>query len=252
MRSTFIPVMALLATLSGNAVADAHEAPAGSAVLEAYVCNYNQGKDRDDVDAATRFYLKQAEKVGYATPDAFLWTLNKGSAPFELAWFNVHADLTAYGEADDAWAASAELREAGERYDAAVTCQGNLGNATSIYQSGTGGPEGGRAVIASYACNFRDGSGPQALADLGSHIAAYNAGLGDLALTSVIQVVPVTGDNMSPDVFMWAIADDTAGWARHIDTLTSNPAGRAVAAHFNAVLDCGTSLWYGEQVVGGE
>jgi hypothetical protein len=46
------------------------------------------------------------------------------------------------------------------------------------------------------------------------------------------------------------VAENTAGWAGHIERLNTSPAGLATGTHFNSVLDCGVSLWRSEQVVG--
>jgi hypothetical protein len=110
LRRGLVPgVFVLLAVPGFNASADSHASPPVQPALEAFFCNYNPGKDRDDLDSATNFYMKQAKKAGFTTPNAFLWTHNKGTAPADIVWMNVHESLVAYGASDDAAAASSEM-----------------------------------------------------------------------------------------------------------------------------------------------
>ena len=83
---TLIPVLALNGMF---AHADSHGPALPSGVLEVFQCNYNDGKDRDDLNALRDFYLKQAQKADYATPDAFLWTMTNGSWPNTHVWLSL-------------------------------------------------------------------------------------------------------------------------------------------------------------------
>ena len=243
----------LLAFAGFNVRADAHEAPPPPGALEAFFCTYNDGKDRGDLDDATSFYVKQAEKAGLTPPPAYLWTHNKGGAGVDIVWLNVHESLVAWGASDDAGAASSEMAAAGARFDSVGSCTDNLAIVTPVIAPADpdDNPADG-ATVATYACNFRPGAGPNALPDLTSHIASVNADMGDAGLDAAYQIVPLTAGPQGPEVVLVAVADDTASWATNIATLNSTPAGQAMIRHFNAVVDCTMNLWHSEQIVGGE
>ncbi len=108
-------------------------------------------------------------------------------------------------------------------------------------------------TLATYACNFRHGVGPDALPDLRNHIRGVNEGMGDAGLAAAFQIVPMTGDAATTsDVVFVAVAESTEAWANNLAMLNSTPAGQSLARHFNMVVDCGMNLWWSEQVVGGE
>jgi hypothetical protein len=237
-----LPVLVLVG-LSAKAA----DAPAAPAVVEAFLCDYNAGQDRDDLDAATAFYKRQAAKAGITLPQSFLWTRNKGTLPSELVWFSVHESLAAFGAFDDASAASGEMAAVTERYDNVLTCQDNLAVVTEV-SSRTVEP-GGQTTIESHACAFRPGANMDSMSDLRAHIKAVNDAMGDSAPIGVYQLVPATGGPETPDVVMFAVHDNTVAWAANTDYLGENPAGQAVTRHFNAIFDCNMSLWTGEQVI---
>jgi hypothetical protein len=105
----------VLAIAGFNALADAHEPPP-PAVLESFLCNYVDGKDRGDLDSATEYYMRQAEKAEISTPSAYLWTKVKGAGPAQLIWHNVYENLAAFGAQMDAEAASSEIARGDRRW----------------------------------------------------------------------------------------------------------------------------------------
>lgn len=230
-----------------DARADSHAAVAPS-VLESYACSYKPGKDREDLDKLRDFYLKQAEKAGIAAPPAWLWTLNKGAAPVNFVWLNVHESLTAFGGTDDAIAASPEMAEAFERADTVMTCQAGLGTFRQTYG---GEMQESDSSVVSFGCGFREGSGPATMDALHAQIADLNEMAGDLAVNSIFEVTPLTQGPGGSDIVMVVITDGTSGWARHMDYINSIPAGLAAQSHFNAALDCNMNLWRLEQIVDG-
>jgi hypothetical protein len=244
-----LPVFAIA---SVNVRADSHEAPPAPAVLEAFFCTYNPGKDRGDLDSATSFYKKQAEKAGITPPPAYLWTHMKGTAPADIVWVAVHQNLVAFGAALDAEAASSEIAAVNERYDTVANCQPNLGVVTPVIAPDPESDYSEGATLATYACNFQPGSGPADLGDLTNHIAGVNAGMGDAGLAAAFQIVPLTSDAQGPDVVFVARASNTEAWATNIATLNTTPAGQSMVRHFNAVVDCGMNLWTTEQVMGAD
>ena len=231
-----------------QAQADSHTTPVGG-VLEGHLCTYNEGQDREDLDALKDFYLKQAEKAGYKAPLAYLWTANLGVQPYDFAWVNVHESLSEFAAANDAYAASSELAQASERANKVMTCQANLSPYSYVFRKESA-PEAVPLAIASYGCDLRPGQGFGELQALMDHISTVNQSMGDQALDEVVQVMPLTGDLHGPDVYVMAVSSRGAsGWGEHLDAINASPAGRAVNAHFNAVLNCRMNLWNAEPFI---
>ena len=244
-------VIPLLAVAAVGVRADAHEAPPPPAALEAFFCNYNPGKDRGDLDAAITFYEKQAAKAGFAQPDAVLWTHQKGNAPADIVWLNIHANLVALGASYDAELASAEMVAANARFDSVASCQPNIGTVRAVIPPPDLTTPAG-SIVASYACNLTDGSNTTDLADLANHIKGVNAGLGDVGLDAAFEITPLTAGPDGPDVVLLARAASMEAWAANLAALNSSAEGQTLIRHFNAVVKCSLNLYTVEQVVGGD
>ncbi len=248
----FVLLVPFLALNGMFAQADSHEPALPSGVLEVFQCNYNSGKDRDDLNALRDFYLKQAEKVGYATPDAFLWTMTNGSWPNRLAWINVYEDLNAYSKSYDAVAASSDLAAVNERSETVMTCVPALGNYAHAFIRDPDAEGPWEATVASYACDLRPEQDMNDLQSLMEHVATVNQSMGDDAMDELLHFIPMTGLHDQPDVLVFAASRRGASsWSSHLALLEGSAAGRAVLAHFDSVLDCRLSLWDVEQMVGG-
>jgi hypothetical protein len=241
----------MLAGVGLNVSADSHEPPP-PAGLEGFFCTYNSGKDRDDLDSATEFYLKQAEKAGITAPPSYVWTHLKGTAPVDFIWLSVHESLVAYGEFSDAGAASSEMAEVLDRYDTVATCQPNLAVGVPVIAPDPDADAPASATLATYACKIRGGGGTDVLGDLNGHIVDVNEAMGDAGLAAAFQLTPLTSDPQGPDVVLVAAAENTAAWTRYISGLNTSPGGQSLIRHFNAVLDCGMNLWISNQVIGGD
>jgi hypothetical protein len=254
MQSTQSLTLLLVFAFTGiQGQADSHEeSPMGPGVLEGYFCNYNSGKDRDDLDANTRFYLQQADKAGIDVPDAYLWTLSKGAAPADFVWMNVYESMGTWAAADDASAASSEMAAVVERSNSIITCQPALAQAVVVYQDESASIELENGVLGAFACDLRQGMGPAALTSLNSQVAQLNMSMGEERLNGVVQIVPFTVGPTTPDVVYVAVATDMADFAAHMDALATTPAGQSASAHFNSVLDCNVNIWRSERIIGGD
>jgi hypothetical protein len=234
------------------AYADSHGPALPSGVLEVFQCNYNSGKDRDDLNALRDFYLKQAKKVNYTPPDAFLWTMTNGSWPTTLTWVNVHEDLNAYSRSYDTIAASTDLAAVNKRAETVMTCVPALGSYAHAFIRDPDAQGPWEATVASYACDLRPEQDMSDLEDLMEHVAMVNQSMGDDAMDELLHFIPMTGLNNQPDVLVFAASRRGASsWSSHLALLEQSGAGRAVLAHFDSVLDCRLSLWDVEQIVGG-
>lgn len=241
----------LLSVLVGFIGVGAHGEEAGPpGVLAAFACNFKDGKDMDDLRSVRDYYLREAEKAGVPTPEAYVWTRFKGGVPFDHIWFDLHADLADFAASSEAWR-NGDMSKVDARFDELETCEANIATVRPIFMGGEAAPGSDSTFISSNACTLRHGVGPDDLADLEGHINGVLSGLDQFNSTAIFAATPVSDGTNRADVFIFGVNPSPSAWAASIAALNGAPGGPALGRHFNATLDCATSLWFAEQVVGG-
>lgn len=242
-----------LAVLLLSGVALAAEPPAAPAILDYYSCNYNDGKDRDDVMAARDYYLKQAEKAGLSAETAYLWEIAKGQGAPGFVWMNVHANMSAFAADMEENAASSDMAGVLPRFYTAATCENNIGAISPVFQREGANADGGDggALVSSYACNLRDGATAANVGDLNRHIADVFGGWGATAPNSTFLVNPITAGPTTPDLYLFNVHESATEWTKFFGALFTTPEGQLLGRHVQAVLDCNMSLWNAQRVVEG-
>lgn len=242
--------MALGLAFSGLAV-QAADAPA-SVVLESFACNYHDGKDIDDLLAARDYMVKQADKAGVSLAPSYVWSRFKGGPDVDHIWFAVHDSLTAFAAESEAFRSAPELAGVNARFDTVASCETNIAMARVIFQGSEAGPPGGDAFISSNACMFRHGADAGSLPDLEGHISGVLGGISAYNSTTVIAATPITSSTDSADIYIFAINENQTAWAANVTAFQASAGGPGLGRHFDSVLDCGTALWFSQQVVGAE
>ena len=238
----------VLALTGFGALADNHE-PAPQPALESFLCNYNPGKDRGDLNSATDYYLKQAEKAGINTPNAYLWSKVKGTGA-DMIWHNVYESVAAMAAQLDATGASSEMTDVLARYDTVADCMPMAGTVTAVHQTeGSDGGEG--AFVAAYACRTDGAPDPMAMGDLNSHIGGVCGAIGETAPIATYAITPITTDRAGPHVVYFNIFESASHWAALDAALDGSAGGQMLVRHFTSMLQCDTNLWASEQIVGG-
>jgi len=241
-------LLACVLTFTGiGALADSHEAPP-QAALESFLCNYVAGKDRGDLDSATDYYLKQAEKAGIDPPPAYLWTKIKGTGA-DLIWHNAYDSLAAMAAQLDATGASSDMAGVLPRYDTVADCTPMAGRVTPVHQRGE--TDGGEAnFVAAYACRTRGMSNPADFADLNSHIGGVFGAMGDAAPVATYAITPITSDPTGPQAVYFNVFESASHWAAVDGALNGSAEGQMLVRHFNSMMECATNLWASEQLIG--
>ena len=229
----------------------AAEAPPPPGVLATFACNFHDGNDMDDLRSARDYYVSESKKAGISTPRAVVWDRFQGGVPFDHIWFDLHADLAAFAAGAEEYR-SADMSKVDARFAAIETCEANVSMVRPIFQGSEAGPPRESTFISSNACTFRDGAGPDDLADLEGHIGAVLGGLDEWKSTLIIAATPVTQGQNSADVYIFSIHASPSAWAASSGAIGAAPGGAALGRHFEGMLDCNSSLWFSEQVVGGE
>lgn len=236
----------ILATVSfGVNAAEAPPAP----VMEAYTCNFNDGKDMEDLMAARDYYVKQADKAGIKLGASYLLSLFKGSLPFDLVWMTPHDSLAAFAAATEAEAGSDDMAGVPARFDLVVDCTPNLNALTPVFEREGSAPDGEPSLVSAFACNTNHGVGPVDVQDLRNHIADVVGGLGDKAPSLMFTLSPITQGPTSADVIMFTVNDSLSAWADFTTAVRSSPGGPVLGRHFASVVDCNLALWNAQQVI---
>ena len=237
----------VLALVGFGASADSHE-PAPQPALESFLCTYVSGTDRGDLDSATDYYLKQAEKAGIDTPPAYLWTKVKGTG-VDLIWHNVYESLGAMAAQLDATGAASEMADVLARYDTVASCMPMAGRVTPVHQRSET-DDGAATFVAAYACRTRGMANPADMADLNRHIGGVFGAMGDAAPVATYAITPITTDASGPNAVYFNVFESASHWAAVDGALNGTADGQMLVRHFTSMLECSTNLWASEQVIG--
>ena len=239
-------VLATVLAVTGlGAFADGHE-PAPQPVLESFICNMNPGQDRGDLDSATDYYMRQADKAGITPPAAYLWTKIKGTGA-DMIWHNVYGSMGEFAAQLDATGASSEMAAVTARYDTVTDCMPMLGGVNVIHErSEDNGGEG--AFVAGYACRASGHSTQADYADLNRHIGGVFGEMSDAPIATYM-ITPMTTDIDGVEAVYFNVFESASHWAAWGGEINGNGTGQMLVRHFNSMLDCSTNLWASEQVV---
>lgn len=253
MTSTLANLPRVIATLLfcfGSAYAFAEDAaPAQPYVAEAFSCSYKAGKDRADLLSARDYYVKQAARADVKLPPSVVWHQFKGNSPADFVWLTFHENLSAFGAQSAAEMGATEMANVAARFDSVADCTANMGTLRPVFQS----PQAAKAdpkFVTSSACTTRGDMSPGDVADLRGHIGDVLGGLASYQTTFAFSIVPMTAGPDAPDVYLIGAHDDVAGWAKRSTELQQSEAGQSLARHFAKTMECNTSLWHSERVVG--
>ncbi len=220
-------------------------------VREAYICNYADGKDMDDLMSARDFYVKEAEKAGLEPATAFVWTPVKagGDRVPDVLWFNNYDDEIAFAKQSDAFAASAPMEKVNERFNSVMTCNSAIASREVVYNSGELTGSNPTVMIASTACMVRPDVSAENLEDLWSHVRAVLGRIDAYKNHLLYRTMPTTSGRNSPDLRLYSVNSDMTDWASKRAAFQASEATPQLMRHFQSTLDCNTSLWTGQRVV---
>lgn len=243
-------LLAAVISLTGfGALAESQESPP-QGVLESFMCSYLDGKDREDLNSAIEYHLKQAEKAGITPAPAYLWTKFKGTADAQMIWHNVYESTAVFGAQADAEAASSEMASVNERYLSVVDCVPMLGMVSAIHQQEETDDTDANFVV-SYACRTHQTPSPAAFADLNRHINGELNAMGEVSPMGTFGIAPVTGDPSGPNAVYVNVFENVSHWAAFDAQLNGTESGQMLLRHFGSMMSCATNMWASEQVIDG-
>jgi len=115
---------------SGTVFAQDPPPPAFSAI-DSYICNYNEGKNRADLDKVIAKWNKWMDKQGGAAYSAWVMTpvLGASNYPMDFAWLGVWANGNDMGKGMQSWMEDGGAMSA--EFDSVMTCPDHS-NAASV------------------------------------------------------------------------------------------------------------------------
>ena len=247
MKKTLIFLSAFVFSTSTIA---GHHAPAASpGVLEAWECSYNTGKNLADLMSARDYYVKQADKADITLEPSFVWSQYKGDAPIDFVWFTAHNSLRAFGAAEDRNAAASDLSGVQDRFDAVANCTAGMGMVTPVIAPAAPSENNQRVLVSSSSCDLRHGASASDMKDLMRHAGQVLGEMGSNAPSGAYVIDPLTGSN-GADRYLFQTHANVTAWTNFIGALSGSPAGQELIRHRNKILDCDSSLWNGQMVIG--
>ncbi len=229
---------------------------ADTEVVEAFGCNFNDGKTMADLDSAVAYYTAERSKVPAPALQKMVsrvWSPMTGTVPVDFVWFNSNMTYTEWGQIQDAMTASTVGAAIQARFDAAVTCPASsLWASETLHNTLDKKPfvDDGRVVVESFRCQLNPG---KTIADTDAAIAAWKpvfakAVAATGASTFVARRIPlVSGTGF--DLTYLAVWDDATSYAKTNEAFMADPDNAKSGALFGAAHRCETALFNSRTVV---
>lgn len=221
-------------------------------VREFYACNFQDGKNMDDLMAIRDVIARGVENsddADLSNQVSFLWKPVKTNGQIDFLWFDMHASLNAMGRAAKAFGNSDAGATVAELAAETVQCASGIVTHETIYQ-GSEQPSGeGPVMVESYRCELRPG---KTVADAQQVVESWRGVIDDLSgfdsFVGYMQT-PVVSQS-SADLYYFLVHADMAEYAARTSTYRTSKGGMEVDIRFDAVQQCESALWTGEVVVG--
>jgi hypothetical protein len=249
-RLTTVLCTAVLASFSISVTA------AETNVVEAFGCNFNDGKTMSDLDAVVKYYTAQRSKIASPALQKMVsrvWTPTLGNVPVDLVWFNSNLTYTEWGEVREALVASSTGDAIQARFDAVMTCPSSgLYSNEALFNNLDTKPfkDDGRVVIESFRCRLHPG---KSMADSDAAIAAWKpvfakAVASTGAASFVARRLPIIS-GFDFDLGYLLVWDDAVAYSTANEAFRADPAGAKSDALFAAAHRCESGLFDSRTVV---
>jgi hypothetical protein len=227
---------------AGSALAQ-NDQMARTLPVHAYICSYNDGQDRDDLDEAAEAWSEFMDDEGVDNYAA--WTLEKwaygGDQDFDVIWLGAWRDGFGMGEGIDNYIQKGG--EIAEGFGEVVTCASHLIMASVPYKLPPDGtPNDG--ILSFSNCNVRDGSTYE---DVASMTAEWVDRIEDAGSTvAIYHWWPVYGGGGDDEAdFLWVEAySDFAQFGADFERVGNGGLWEEMGEQFESRLDCDSARVY--------
>ena len=215
---------------------------------EAYVCNYINGADKDDLMKARDNLEKTLDKLGIKQ-NTFLWEPMTGtSGEIDFLWFNNYENLNAFGTTGDTYWGSTEGPAAQAKFDEIIECTSSLSSRQEIFNSGTLGANPPVTINVS-SCQLNHGQTMnRSVPDFVTHLQDVLGSMDEYENFMAYMMVPMLSQT-DVDLRFVAVHNSTSDYSAAMTALLTTEAGQMLGRHFRTVFDCKSSLWSGERIM---
>ncbi|MEH6556209.1 MAG: hypothetical protein V7708_00330 [Oceanicoccus sp.] len=217
-------------------------------VVEAYSCNYLEGKNQQDLNSAIEFWQKGMGKLNSeAMKSYFGVVLNPINSSFgaDFYWLGSNTNLNTWAAGNADYFGSKVGQDADKKFAKMSKCTSNLFFSKPLYEGLTPATDGTGAVIMTAACTLKEGKTLQnAMAVEGPRIAELVA---NKAQTSVYRLVPYIA-NTPYDLLYLIVHSDLKAFASAGTRQITSEAWMATNEAFTSTMHCESGL-FNSQVV---
>jgi hypothetical protein len=237
----FSAIAATLTALGAGSASAQQQQPAG--VVEVFTCNFNEGRDMDDLVAASNRFNTWADQNGATDYTAIIMTpyLFSDQVTFDALWLGAWPNGTAMGAGEAKWLATGgQVRAA---FEAAADCGSHALFAARIIRAPEGPPPESGGLTMFRNCTIREGrTGAEAIAAL-TEWSSYVAERGHAGFDAVL--FPLAGESPDADYSFKAVHGfgSVGEMGRAIDLYTTGGAQRSNEI-LGRVIDCDSPRVY--------
>ena len=230
------------------------QAAESPSVSEGFGCNFQDGKDFDDLDMVVDFYKKQRGKINSPEVNKMVsrvWTPFRGNAGFDFVWFNSNMTYTEWGRVVDAFDNTDVGRAVLERFNEVADCSvSGLAINELLVQTEKQFEDDGEVMVESYRCQLHPG---KSVEDSDAALAAWKPAFEKVieatgAASVVLRRIPViTGSNF--DLSYLAVWDDGTSMADNNSAFLTDPGSAKSGSLFADTHRCQSALFKSRTVV---
>lgn len=234
---------------SAQAIADAHLA--GPGITETFTCEFNPGKNADDLLAAVDHFNKQLDKIDSEAIDQYFAALLfplRATVPTpgydDYGWIGYWPNLQTMGRGLTAYYGSEAGQAADQRLAEVSQCRSNTWLRTPLidnYPDDDATPDADAVEL--YFCTFRDGTD---MAAVEAAEAGFVAANGEASI-AVDRWTPFIA-NTPLDLIYLVAHEDISSFTGFNTKWQFSDTGQANLAQFNAVMNCEGGLFTGRVI----
>ncbi|MCZ6640920.1 MAG: hypothetical protein O7F71_05045 [Gammaproteobacteria bacterium] len=223
-------------------------------IVEAYGCNFVDGKGMADLDAVAEYYASNRSKID--SPElqklrSVVWTPFRGSVDVDLVWFNSNVTLNEWGSLTDAYESSSVGRDIQAKFDAVALCEtSGLYTNEVLLRTDKQFEQDDGVMIESFRCEYRPGQG---VVDSDAAIAAWKpvfekavSATNSAAFVARRQPI-ISGSGF--DLGYLVVWDDATAYAEGNSAYRADPDSAEADGLFAAAHRCRSALFNGRIIV---
>ncbi len=222
-------------------------------VVEAFGCNFLDGKDFDDLDQAAEYFASQRSKIDSSALQkirSVMWVPVLGSVNVDVVWFNGNMTFNEWAEVHEAISGTSVGRSIQAQFNDVLDCPGSsLHTSENLFRNDKAFT-GDTVVIESYQCELSPG---KTIADTDAAIAAWKPVFAKaVAATDAASIVGrriplISGSGF--DLTYYLVWDDNSAYAAGNSALQADPENAKSAEMFAAAHRCESALFSGQIMV---